>query len=140
MSKKIQTIIVSVSVLGLAVFLGCAAVQDAIIPCYIFPATLDYAQAEPTTFLPFTTLFDAKRVEMQLDYRHQLNQIKDKLHYGFLKSVGKVHILAAEELQMALFSPTGPIGMAIPAIFGTSIGALLIKRPGDKSKKELEKT
>ncbi len=44
----------------------------------------------------------------------------------------------ARQLQQRLFSPTGSVGMIMTTLFGGTLGSLLIKRPGDKSKKEVE--
>ncbi|KKM21306.1 hypothetical protein LCGC14_1636790 [marine sediment metagenome] len=138
MSKRTQTIIASVLILGLAALFGCSAFQDALIPCYVPPASMDYADANATSFFPWTTIFDARRIDMKMDFVHRLNQLQDNLKYGFLKGLNAFHIQAAEEMQAAIFSPEGPIGLLLPTIMGTGIGALLIKRPGDKSKKEVE--
>ena len=137
MSRKLQGLLASIAIFGLAVILGCASIMDAVTPCYISPASLEYAEAEPTTFLPFTTLWDAKRVDKKMAYVHLINQTTDRLQYGFLKGLSSFHITAAQEFQEVLFSPTGPIGLAFPMLFGGTLGALFIKRPGDKSKKEL---
>jgi len=138
MSKRTQTIIVSILILGLAALFGCASFQDVIIPCWVPPASVDYADANATSFFPWTTIFDARRISMKMDFVHRLNRLQDDLEYGFLKGLNAFHIEAAEELQAAVFSPEGPIGLLLPTIMGTGIGALLIKRPGDKSKKEIE--
>ena len=39
-----------------------------------------------------------------------------------------------------VFSPEGLIGLLVPALAGTALGGLLIKRPGDKSQKEVKET
>ena len=64
----------------LTVMLGCASFQDALTPCYIPPASLEYADANATTFFPFTTLFDARRVDAKVDYVYAIG----KLEYEFL--------------------------------------------------------
>ena len=139
LSKKIQVLIASASVLVLAGMIGCAAVQDAVVPCYISPLSIEYAKAEPTVFLPFTTLWDAKRIDMKMDFIHLSNQVADKMKYDFLKGLNIVHMMPAQELQAALFSPTGPLGLLLPGLSGTGLGWLLLKRPGDKSVKDIEK-
>lgn len=138
MSNKLQTVIVAVSIFGLAVFIGCSSVQDGITPCYISPAALDYADTNGTTFMPFTTLWDAKRIDAKMEFVHLSNQVQDKMLYGYLKGVNSFHIEASKEFQAAIFSPTGPIGLLFPTLLGGSLGALLIKRPKDKTKKEYE--
>jgi len=138
MSKKIQTLLVSVSILGLVVFIGCSSVQDLIIPSYISPAAIDYVDANVPILTPYTSLFDAKTIDRKMDYVHLLNSMTEEARYKFLKSELAFHIGVSEEFQQAIFSPEGPIGLLFPTLLGGSLGALLIKRPGDKSKKELE--
>ncbi|HEC64215.1 MAG TPA: hypothetical protein ENI23_02855 [bacterium] len=127
MNTKLQKVVVWGSVIMLTVMLGCASFQDALTPCYIPPETLEYTDAPATTFFPFTTLFDAKRVDFKLDYTYTLQTMK----YKYLKGIGTFHRIGAEELQASLFSPEGPIGLLLPTIFGGTLGALLIKRPQD---------
>jgi len=137
---KFQKLIIWLSVLGLTLMLGCSSFQDALTPCYIPPASLDYADAEPTTILPFTTLFDARRVSFKMDFVHLKKQTLDNLHYNFLRGMNTFHIAAAEELQAKLFSPEGPIGLLFPTLMAGTLGALLISKPTDKKKIiELEK-
>lgn len=138
MSKKLQVLIGSVLILGLAVLFGCASVQDVVTPCWIPPGAAEYADANTTSILPYTTLFDAKRVQAKMNYVHTVNQVKDKLEYEYYTGIQTFHMGAAKEFQAAIFSPTGPIGLLFPTIMAGSFGALFIKRPGDKSKKEVE--
>ncbi len=137
MSKKFQILIASLSILGLTVFFGCAAFQKVLTPCYVNPASADYANTETTSVLPWTTLWDMERIDIKMDYVHMTNQVKDKMLYEFLKTGNRVSIMASEELQSTIFSPAGPIGLIFPTIFGGTLGALLLKRPGDKSPKEV---
>jgi len=80
-----------------------------------------------------------------MDYKHLDFQagLKDLLEsdnraYNFYADRITSSIADARQLQQKLFNPNGSIGMAITALFGGTIGALFIKRPGDKSAKELE--
>ena len=140
MSTKIQKLILAIAIMGLAVFFGCASVQDLIIPAYIPPASLEYSGSEPTTLLPFTTLFDLKRVDMKMDFVYLSKQTSEKIRYEFLKGVNYIHISASEQLQNAIFSPSGPIALMFPALLGGTVGGLLFSKPEDKKKiKELEK-
>ena len=129
-----KKLIIWLCILGLTVVLGCASFQDALIPCYISPAVLDYADAEPTSILPFTTLFDARRVAFKMDFIHTLNQTTDRLRYEYLVGVNTFHVAAAEKFQAALFSPQGLIGLLLPTVMGGTLGALLISKPDDKKK------
>lgn len=132
---KLKKIITWLCVFGLTFILGCSAFMDAVTPCYIPPASLDYInETDPTIFLPWTTLFDAKQIDMKVDFVHIFNQTTDKLNYGFVKGLNTFHIGAAEQLQATLFSPEGPIGLLLPTLMGGTLGALLISKPGDKKK------
>jgi len=131
---KFQKIIIWICVLSLTIMLGCSSFQDAVTPCYIPPEALNYADTNPTTFLPFTTLFDAKRVDKKIDYIHTLNQTTDKIEYEFLKRLNAFHISGAEQFQETIFSPSGPIGLLFPTGLGLTLGSLLISKPNDKKK------
>jgi hypothetical protein len=126
-------------------FLGCISLQDIATPCVIEPAAAEYAKVKPTSFLPWTTLYDAKRVTLHMDYQHQLKQIElmrdlqdDDLHVTFIRDAHVAHVEAAKEFRDSAFSPesTGSL-LASGLGFGT-LGALLIKRPGDKSEKQIK--
>lgn len=141
MTKWIKRITVTVSALVLIVLFGCSAVMDAVTPCYIEPEAIRYADANPTSFMPFTTLWDAHRIDSMMGYKHILNQVEknrlledDDMKYSFLKNVQAVHKQGAQALQETVFSPEGPIGLLFPTLFGGTLGALLIKRPGDVKK------
>lgn len=140
MSKKLQTMIVTISILVLAALFGGACIQDVITPCNIPRVSFEYADVNATSFLPWTTLFDAKRVDRMIEFKHVWNQTTDTLRYKLSKSLSTFHIGIAEELKATLFSPTGPIGLMFPMLGGTAIGTFLLSKPKDKKKiAELEK-
>jgi len=141
MSRKFQLIIALLASMLLVGFLGCSAFQDAFTPCYIDPNQISYAETDATTFLPFTTLWDARRIGLKTDYMHLVKQteierlgVVDTMHYTFLKNVQAIHIAGAEQFQQAVFSPSGPLGLLIPTILGTTVGAFLISKPSDKKR------
>lgn len=139
MSTKTQNLIVTCSIFLLIVLLGCASFQDAITPCYISPAVIKYSDANGTSILPWTTLFDAKRIEAKMNYVHSWNQIADRMEYEYLSGIHRFHIAGAEELKTSLFDPTGPLALLIPTSLAATAGALLFSKPSDKKKiKELE--
>ena len=138
---KFQKLLTWLSILGLTIVLGCSSFQDVLTPCYIPPGSIDYADTNATTLLPYTTVFDARRVGFKMDFIHAVNQTTDKMRYNYLKGMNSFHITAAEELQAKIFSPEGPIGLLFPTLMGGTLGALLISKPNDKKKIiELEKT
>ena len=113
---------------------GCSAVQDVIVPTYVDEGAATWADVPTKMLMPYTTLFDAKRVASAIDYKLTIEKIKG----GYYKGITNLSILGGEEIKATMFSPDGPIGLLLPTLFGGTLGAMLIKRPGDKSKKELE--
>ncbi len=134
---KFKKLIVWLCVAALTIILGCSVIQDAIVPAYIPPTTLDYVgEDDGTSFFPWTTLFDARRIDMKTDFVFALKKIK----HGYIKGINAFHITASEQFKAMIFSPTGPIGLLIPAITGGVLGTVLLSKPEDKKKiNELEK-
>jgi len=133
MNKKQKTLTV-LMVMGLALLFGCSAVQDIITPTYVNEEAATWADVPTKMMMPYTTLFDAKRVASAIDYKLTIESITG----GYYKSITNLSILAGEEVKATMFSPEGPVGLLLPTLFGGTLGAMLIKRPGDKSKKEVE--
>lgn len=146
MSAKFQTIIVTLSILILAIMIGCASFQEALTPCWISPAVIKYVNDANLPMLPvfkpllpYTSLFDARIYDARMDLVHLSNQAKENLQYNFLKGVHNFHMAGSVELKESIFSSTGAIGILFPALAGTSIGAFLIPRSKDvRKKKKLE--
>lgn len=139
MSAKTQNLIATLTIFLLIVILGCASFQAALTPCYVSPAAAAWAQTKTTSIFPWTTLFDAQRVEMKLDYVYTMKQIVDTLDYEYHKGMTRFHKAAGEELRSTLFDPTGPLALLIPTSLAATAGALLFSKPTDKKKiKELE--
>lgn len=140
MTKAIEKIVTSVCVFLLVVILGCAAFQDVLTPAYVHPAVLKYVNANGTSILPWTTLYDAKRIDYKLHFVRAKHKIIDELEYKYLAGASLVSVEAGEELKASLFHPTGPIGLLVTATLGGTVGAVLIPRPKDKKTiKKLEK-
>jgi hypothetical protein len=133
MNKK-QKILTGLMAMCLAVMFGCSAFQEVITPTYVNEEAAEWADVPTKLLMPYTTLWDAKRVGMAIDYKITIERFKG----GYYKSMTNLSILAGEEIKTTLFSPQGPVGMLLPMLFGGGLGAMLIKRPGDKSKKEVE--
>ena len=134
MNKKQKTLTI-LMVMGLAVMFGCSAVQDVITPTFISEDAAEWA-GEPTKLLmPYTTLYDAKRIGRAIDYKLTIAKIKG----GYYKGITNLSILAGEEIKTTLFSPEGPIGLLLPTLFGGVLGGMLFSKPGDKKQiKDLE--
>lgn len=133
MNKK-QKVLTTIMVMLLAVLFGCSAIQDILTPTYIDEEAAEWAGMPTKLLMPYTTLFDAKRIDKAIDFKLTIEKIRG----GYYKSITNLSILAGEEFKTTMFSPEGPIGLLLPTLLGGTLGAMLIKRPGDKSKKEVE--
>lgn len=146
-----KKLLVTLITILLFVMLGCAALQDEVTPCYVEGKVADYVKdADPNysvkMWLPFTTLGDSKRLKSYFDYQHIENQVSlsrlmedDNRFYDFATDRFSLHQQNSLELQSVLFSPEG-LGILFPTILAGAFGALAIKRPGDKSPKEVADT
>jgi len=143
--KTIKTFLkvslLSLPVLALVIFMGCSMVQSAIIPCYIDPNQIEYTGEKATSFLPYTTLFDAQRIDNAMDYVHQTKQVRyarfaedDNLETTHLKSLSTVYIADAQELKNIVFSPESPLGLLLPSGLSLLAGATLLSKPSDKKR------
>jgi len=138
MNRK-QKILTAFMVVALAVMFGCSGFQDVITPTFVSEDAAAWAGTTPKLFMPYTTLFDAKRVGMAIDYKLTIERIKG----GYYKSMTNLSILAGEEIKATVFSPEGPVGLILPTLFGGTIGTLIgsayRQRPKDKKRiEELE--
>ena len=140
-----KTLLVTLIVALLLGFMGCIGLQDIATPIHIDEAAIEYSGQEATSYMPWTTVYDAKRIRAYINYIHVQTQnayerLKkdDSLTHAFLLDSIDANIADAMEFQATVFRPTGPIGALFLAGGGLGVGALAIKRPGDKSKKQLE--
>jgi len=127
---KLQKLFMFISALFLLIVLGCSAFQDAITPCYIDPDVATYANEPLTEMLPYTTLFDAKRIKAKMDYIYDSSKLK---HFYLLGELD-YHILGAEETKQMVFSPEGPIGMLAIGLPAFSLGWLGVSKPADRKR------
>ena len=140
MKKFTKALVTLVCVVGLVIVFGCAGLQDLVIPCHINEDVIEYSGEEPTSYLPWTTVFDAERIKAYTDFEHNdlqryyqvlINQ--DDMKYNFLIGRVDLSIADARQLQQKLFNPNGSVGMAITALFGGTLGALFINTPKKKN-------
>lgn len=124
-SKIIQTTVITLAVLILTIVMGCSLVMDAITPCYV-PAELGtFVGEDMTSFVPYTTVFDAERMLRKMYY------LAEGVNMG---------ITGAREFQAKVFNPAGPLGLLMVGGPALALGALGISKPKDKKKLvELEK-
>jgi len=119
----------------LLLFIGSSCVQDLFIPTYVDKDAAKWAGVPPKMFMPYTTLWDAKRVALWIQFKKQQYMIEA----GFYENITSISVAGAEEIKDVVFSPNG-LGMILPASLAGVLGAIgggrYIKRPEEK---ELEK-
>ena len=137
---KLQKLFTLVLAAALVTVLGCAAWMEGVTPAHIDAAAIEYADTEPTSYLPYTSLWDARRIKRALDFMHLSEQTRiardledDKMRYRYLDNAMQENIASAEELRNTLFSSTGPVSM-LSAALGLGLGAYLIPRPSDRKR------
>jgi len=141
--KFLKAFLVVLFVSLLLAFVGCSGFQDILTPCHISKDVLEYSGQEATSYMFFTSVWDAKRIRAYVNFNHiqyqnaceRLKQ-DDSLTHAFLLDSVDTNIADSVQLQKTIFNPTGPIGALLLAGSGLGIGAIAIKRPGDKSKKQ----
>lgn len=143
MTKKLRNTLVVVAATLLALMFGCAVLQDAVTPCEIGQEAGDYTGQSLKKYMPYTTVLDAERIDAWMDYTYEQKQAMlrramedDDAWYAFLIGRSTVHRQGALQFQHTMFSPEGAVGLLFPAIFGTTLGALLIPKPVIKKKEQ----
>jgi hypothetical protein len=132
MKKLLQVILVTLVGAISLVFIGAGCVQDAVTPAYVSESAAEWAGVPTKMFLPYTSLWDAKRVGMAIDYKLTIERIKG----GYYKNVTNLSILAGEELKNTVFAPDGLLSLLLIGGPFTALGAYAISKPKDK--KEIE--
>ena len=138
MNKK-EKLLVGVLILLLVTLVSTSCIQDAIIPMYIDPEVGVYAGEDMTSWMPWTTIWDGDRLAAKMKFLHDSNLIEldrakenDIRHYGFLNDALILDRENAVVLKNTVFSPEGPLGMLLLGLPTFGLGALLIRKPGDK--------
>ena len=144
MKKFGKALITLICVIGLIFIFGCTMLQDVTMPCHIEEQAIEYSGVEPTSYLPWTTVFDAKRIRDHIEYQHKQTQLiykrlqeDDTLKYSFVLDSIQLSLADAQAMQEKLFNPNGSVGMALSMLFGGTIGAMFINTPkkNDSSQK-----
>lgn len=143
MWDRIQKIIAVLCVVLLAVFLGCVAMQEAVIPCQLSPIAQDFVNnsgaplPQLNPLLPWPSILDAKLLGMCVDYAHQWNQMTEGLNYEFAVNINQFHILASQQVAEALFDTDGIIGALLPSsLAGIACSVFVPRRKDSKKIKE----
>lgn len=147
--KWYEKILILIFICSLLILIGCAAMQDAITPCTIENKTVNYAMQvdpnlRPTSWMPWTTLRDAERIEGLVDYAHIGNQIfyermkeDDSRLFDYITERQSIHKQAAVEFRKEVFTPEGAVGAVMLSGLSILLGKYGFARPSDI--REIEK-
>lgn len=117
-------------------FIGAGCIQDGVIPTYVDEDAAKWANVPTKLFLPYTTLWDAKRVMYAIDYKLAM----ERMTGGYYKGITNISIMAGEELKATVFSPDGILSMLMIGGPMLALGTYGISKPKDKKRiVELEK-
>ena len=150
MKKKLKVLLVSISIVGLAIFIGCASFQDALTPAHKSPIVEAYMDANDVPLPPhkrlipwWDSLFDLKVIDARIEFIHKYRQMDEDLRYTFAKNVNLGFAQAGESLKQTLFSPKGALGLLLPILltspFAVLLGGRYVKSPHEKELEEKEK-
>lgn len=133
MKKLLQTTVIVLAGLIAVVFIGAGCVQDVVTPCYISEEVAEWANVPTKLFMPYTTLWDARRVANAIDYKLTIEKIKG----GYYKNITNISILASEEFKGVVFAPDGFLSLLLIGGPTLALGAYGVSKPKDK--KEIER-
>ena len=114
------------------IFIGAGCIQDLVTPAYVDVDAAEWANVSPNLFLPYSSLWDAKRLANAIDYKLTIERIKG----GYYKNITNLSILAGEELKNTVFAPDGLLSLLLIGGPTFAMGSFLISKPKDK--KEIE--
>lgn len=123
-----------ITLIGLpaVLFVSAGCLQDVVTPAYINESAAEWADIPTKLFMPYTTLFDAKRVGLAIDYKLTIEKIKG----GYYKNITNISILASEEFKGVMFNPNGLLSLLMVGGPMCALGAYGISKPKDR--KEIE--
>lgn len=132
MKKLLQaTTIILAGIISL-VFIGAGCIQDIITPAYVNVDAAEWAGVPTNLFLPWSTLWDAKRLSNAIDYKLTIERIKG----GYYKDITNLSILAGEDFKNTIFTPDGLLSLLLIGGPTFAAGSFLISKPKDR--KEIE--
>ena len=139
MKKLLRSLLLLVCMAGLVAVFSGGCLQDLIVPCHINEDAIEYSGIEPTSYLPWTTVWDAHRVKDYIELQHKKTQLiykrlqqDDTLTYSFVVNAVDISLIEAEVLQKKLFDPNGSVGMLLATLFGGTIGTFFLNTPKKK--------
>ena len=133
MFKLLETTIVVLVGLVALVFVSAGCIQDVVTPAYVSEDAAEWADVPTKLFLPYTSLWDARRVAAAVDYKFSIERIR----CGYYQNVMSLSIAGGEELKHAIFSPNGILSLLMVGGPTLALGAYGISKPKDK--KEIER-
>lgn len=132
MKKLLQTTIIILAGIISLVFIGAGCIQDIITPAYVNVDAAEWADVPTNLFLPWSTLWDAKRLSNAIDYKLTIERIKG----GYYKDITNLSILAGEDFKNTIFAPDGLLSLLLIGGPTFAAGSFLISKPKDR--KEIE--
>lgn len=135
LKKLLQTTVIVLAGIISLVFIGAGCIQDALIPTYVDVDAAEWADVPTKLFLPYSTLWDAKRLSNAIDYKLTLERIKG----GYYKNITNLSILAGEEFKNIIFAPDGLLSLLLIGGPTFAMGSFLISKPKDKREIEVLK-
>lgn len=128
MKKLLQTTIITLVGLVSLIFISAGCIQDLITPVFISEDAAKWANVPTKIFMPYTSLWDARRVAHAIDYKLTIEKIKA----GYYKNITNISILAGEQLKDAVFSPDGILSLLLIGGPSLALGAYGISKPKDR--------
>lgn len=127
--KRLFRVVIIVLVGSISmIFIGAGCIQDIVTPAYVDTDAAEWANISPNLFLPYSSLWDAKRLSNAIDYKLTIERIKG----GYYKNITNLSILAGEELRNTVFAPDGLLSLLLIGGPFTALGAFAISKPKDK--------
>ena len=128
MKKLLKVVVVTLIGAASLIFIGAGCVQDIVTPAYVSENAAEWANVPPKLFMPYTTLWDARRVAIAIDYKLTIERIKG----GYYKNITNLSILAGEELKNTVFAPDGLLSLLMIGGPTFAMGSFLISKPKDR--------
>jgi len=128
MKKLLQTTIIVLAGLIALAFVGAGCIQDIVTPAHVSKEAAKWADVPTKLYLPYTSLADAKRVAMAIDYKLTIEKIKA----GYYKNITNISILAGEEFKDTVFSPDGALSLLLVGGPLFAAGVYGVSKPKDR--------
>lgn len=135
----LEKIFLVLALVVMVAFISAGCIQDGLIPCHIDPDIGTYTEGDMTVYTPYTSIWDAKRLQRLMSYKHLLNQEElkrlmedDGYLYNFLDNDLYINMQSAEAIRDNLFSPDSPLALLLAGCPAFLLGYLGLSKPSDK--------